>query len=106
MSATASASVQQGPVIETAQGRVRGNSADGVNIFKGIPFARAARFQSPQPVAPWSGTRDALALGPSAPQPKRAAEVAWWNWLSGGQPQSEDCLVLNVFAPASTAGRK
>jgi para-nitrobenzyl esterase len=99
-------SVQQGPVIETAQGKLRGASIDGINIFKGIPYARSARFQPPQPVASWSGVRDALALGASAPQPKRAAEVPWWNWISGRQPQSEDCLVLNVFAPASTAERK
>jgi para-nitrobenzyl esterase len=50
--------------------------------------------------------RDALALGPSTPQPKRAAEVPWWDWITGRQPQSEDCLVLNVFAPTSAIGRK
>ena len=106
MSATANMSVQPDPVIETTQGRLRGASIDDVNVFKGIPYARSARFQSPQPLAPWSGIRDALALGSSAPQPNRAAEVPWWNWLSGGQPQSEDCLVLNVFAPRSAVGRK
>ncbi len=106
MSTTTNASVQKGPVIETAQGKLRGTSVDGVNVFKGIPYARSTRFQAPAPAEPWSGTRYALALGPSAPQPKRAAEVPWWNWLSGGQPQSEDCLVLNVFAPGSVVGRK
>jgi para-nitrobenzyl esterase len=93
-------------VVETAQGRVRGATSDGVNVFKGIPYARSARFRPPQPLQPWPGTRDALALGPSAPQPKRAAEVSWWAWIGGKQPQSEDCLVLNVFAPVSAVGRK
>ena len=97
---------QHSPVIETAQGKLRGVTDDGVNIFKGIHYARAARFQPPQPVEAWSGIRDALALGPSTPQPKRAAEVPWWNWITGRQPQSEDCLVLNVFAPESAVGRK
>ncbi len=106
MSATASASVQHGPIVETAAGKLRGATIDGVNIFKGIQYARSDRFQPPQPVAPWSGIRDALVLGPSTPQPKRAAEVPWWDWITGRQPQSEDCLVLNVFAPASAIGRK
>jgi para-nitrobenzyl esterase len=97
---------QNDTVVETAQGKLRGATSDGVHVFKGIPYARSARFQPPQPVPSWSGTRDALALGPSAPQPKRAAEVSWWAWVGGRQPQSEDCLVLNVFAPASADGRK
>lgn len=104
MSAIASASVQERPVIETALGKLRGATVDGVNIFKGIYYAHAARFQPPQPVAAWPGVRDALAFGPSTPQPARAAEVAWWDWITGRQPQSEDCLVLNVFAPASASG--
>jgi para-nitrobenzyl esterase len=106
MSQAASASVQESPVIETALGKLRGATVDGVNIFKGVHYAQAARFRPPQPVAAWPGIRDALALGPSTPQPKRAAEVPWWDWITGRQPQSEDCLVLNVFAPTSASGRK
>jgi para-nitrobenzyl esterase len=86
MPETANVSVQHGPIIETAQGKLRGTFTGEVNIFKGIPYARSARFQPPQPVAPWSGTRDAVTLGSSAPQPKRAAEVPWWDWISGRQP--------------------
>jgi len=93
-------------IVETAQGKLRGAVTDGINVFKGIPYARSARFQPPQPEQPWSGTRDALALGPSTPQPKRTAEVSWWAWIGARQPQSEDCLVLNVFAPASATERK
>ena len=103
---SAGQSDQDYAVVETAQGRLRGVASEGVNVFKGIPYARSARFQPPQPVPSWSGTRDALALGPSTPQPKRTAEVSWWAWVGSRQPQSEDCLVLNVFAPASAAGRK
>ena len=46
--------------------------------------------------APWTGTRDALAYGPTAPQTRDGSERR-----RERPPQSEDCLVLNVFTPAS-----
>jgi len=59
-------------VVTTRQGKVRGSVADGVNSFKGIPYAAppfgANRLRSPQPVEPWSGVRDALNFGPKPPQ--------------------------------------
>jgi len=55
-------------VIKTAYGAVRGSIADGVNTFKGIPYAAPPfgpnRLRPPQPVEPWSGVRDALTYGP------------------------------------------
>ena len=60
------------PVVKTRYGEVRGSVADDVNTFKGIPYAAppfgANRLQPPQPVAPWSGVRDALTYGPKSPQ--------------------------------------
>ena len=70
---TAGQDARQNTIVETMQGRLCGATTDGVNVFKGIPYARSSRFQPSQPVEPWSGIRDALALGPSTPQPKRAA---------------------------------
>jgi para-nitrobenzyl esterase len=101
---------QTEPIVETAQGRLRGKADGAVLVFKGIPYAQstagAGRFKPPRPIDPWPGIRDALALGFSTPQPKRAADVVWQRWIAGRQPQSEDCLVLNVFAPASAADGK
>jgi para-nitrobenzyl esterase len=47
------------------------------------------------PVVPWNGVRDALSLGPVAPQPGLAA-----------RKHSEDCLHLNVWTPAIGGGRR
>src|SRR4051812_17012869 len=54
-------------VVETVSGKVRGLNERGVGIFKGIPYAAAPiaeyRFRPPPEIAPWTGTRDALAYG-------------------------------------------
>lgn len=59
------------PIVKTRYGDVRGNAADGVNAFKGIPYAAppfgANRLRPAQPVEPWSGVREALTYGPKPP---------------------------------------
>ena len=56
-------------VVKTEYGEVRCSVTDGVHIFKGIPYAAPPfgtnRLRPPQPVAPWSGVRDAFTYGPS-----------------------------------------
>ncbi|MBT2304868.1 carboxylesterase/lipase family protein [Variovorax paradoxus] len=95
--------------MNTATGRLRGRTEGGVRVFKGIPYgastADANRFRPPQPVQPWTGVRDAVEFGASAPQGPVARDLLYWY----GQtlPINEDCLTLNVFTPrASTASRK
>ena len=98
---------------ETAFGRVRGVDLDGVKIFKGIPYGASTagnrRFLPPENPARWTGVRDALEYGPSAPQrepgvdrgPSALAVAA-----AGLPAEGEDCLRLNIWTPAVGDGRK
>jgi para-nitrobenzyl esterase len=104
--------------VETAFGKLRGVDNNGIKIFKGVPYgastAGANRFMPPAEPADWSGVRDALAYGHSAPQgdpdalppPPGALTISGENLPAEG----EDCLVLNVWTPAvgaaGDAGRK
>jgi para-nitrobenzyl esterase len=82
-------------------GVVVGASEDGVSAFRGIPFAAPPvgplRWAPPKPAAHWSGEREALKSGPPCVQPGKPGVPN-----EGGVEEvgSEDCLTLQVFAPA------
>lgn len=89
-------------VVNTRYGKVRGHINDGVNTYKGIPYAAppfgANRLRPPQPVEPWSGVRDAFSYGPKSPQPlypPQVLELLPPEFSTGG----EDCLTLNIWSP-------
>jgi para-nitrobenzyl esterase len=77
----------------------------GVRSFKGIPFAAAPsgdlRWRPPQPAAPWAGVRTAHQFGPRAMQLPVFGDM---NFRSNGM--SEDCLYLNVWAPAEPTAER
>ena len=62
---------------ETTFGKVRGVDNNGIKTFKGIPYGAsttgANRFMPPVDPAKWTGERDALEYGHSAPQRDPAA---------------------------------
>jgi para-nitrobenzyl esterase len=100
-------------VAETTCGRIRGTEIQGIRIFKGVPYgastAGANRFMPPAAPAKWTGIRDALAYGPSAPQTEpgvRRSTSAIAVAAAGLPAESEDCLVLNVWTPAVGDGKK
>lgn len=85
------------PIATTGSGRVVGRNDNGIASFKGVPYARPPvgplRWTLAVPPEHWSGVRDASAFGPRCIQsgPAVPAEAI----------QSEDCLTLNVWAPAN-----
>lgn len=83
-------------VVAIAAGKVEGVALPGLRCWRGVPYARAGRFEAPLPVAPWTGVRPAQAFGKQCPQ------------LMGGkikpgqfdsETHGEDCLHLNIYVP-------
>lgn len=86
-----------GTLVETDRGTVRGRDHGAYLTFEGIPYAAppvgALRWRPPQPAPRWDGVRGATA--PGAPCVQLPAIGP------GGPSGSEDCLHLNLTAPAS-----
>ena len=91
--------------VSIENGRVAGIVEQGVESWKGIPFARpplgALRWRAPQPVPRWRGVLQATTYKHDCmqlPFPSDAAPL--------GMPPSEDCLYLNVWRPAALSKTK
>ena len=95
--------------VETSYGRLRGSQAEGVCVFKGIPFAKPPvgdlRWRAPQRLAPWPGVRDALQFGPCAIQSTMPGDVGELIGIAT-HGTSEDCLYLNIWTPATDAAKR
>jgi para-nitrobenzyl esterase len=98
---------------ETTFGKIRGIDNNDIKTFKGIPYgastSAANRFMPPSDPEKWTGVRDALEYGHSAPQRDPAARPPAPGALtvSGANlpSEGEDCLVLNVWTPAVNDSR-
>jgi para-nitrobenzyl esterase len=92
--------------IKVDGGQIAGTTANGVRVFKGIPFAAPPvgdlRWKAPQPVVAWDGVKAADTFGPQCMQQPYPASSPY---AGAPQPTSEDCLYLNVWS-AATAGEK
>ncbi|KAI0030033.1 carotenoid ester lipase precursor [Vararia minispora EC-137] len=99
------------PTVKLDDAVFTGKTVGRVSHFLGIPFAQAPtgdlRFRLPAELPPYEGNRMAQSFGYSCPQqrialPERTPADAV-NKLADllGNPQSEDCLTLNVVKPAN-----
>lgn len=99
---SAEQAAQSSPEVDLPAGRFRGIAEGGLAVFKGVPYAAppvgALRWRPAQPHPGWSGTRDATAFGPSAPQLYREGGDQVLG-THGSPPFDEDCLTLNVWTP-------
>lgn len=93
-------------VVETGYGPVRGThdyrSGNRVTVWRGVRYAAPPigdlRWRSPQPPQPWTEVADATTFGPVSPQPRSPIP------MGPGTRADEDCLFLNIWAPARASG--
>ena len=86
-------------IVDTKTGEIQGIKDEGIEIFKGIPYAERVvgdlRFKPPVPAKRFPGVFLATEFGPICPQ-----EISP-KLLNQPNPQSEpDCLNLNIWTPS------
>ena len=94
------------PEVKVAQGGLHGKLMNGgkVQAFLGIPYAAPPvndlRWKAPQPPVRWRGVRDATRYGAHCYQTHQFADMIFQD-----NGPSEDCLFLNVYAPADATNK-
>lgn len=98
---TASFPAGSGAIVNPPAGQLQGQFQGDVRVFRGVPYAMppvgTARWKPPAPMPRWDGVRKALEFGPQCLQPKSTGTTIY---ARDPVPTSEDCLTLNVWAPA------
>ena len=88
-------------ITETKSGKIQGIVDNNLEIFKGIPYAEPPvnelRFIPPIPKKPWTGVLETTKYSACAFQGYTELE----EWFGKYQPESEDCLYLNIWTPAT-----
>ncbi len=101
------------PAPETARTVAQGNvvgftAANGAHVWRGLPFAASTtgqnRWRAPRPAPRWKGVRKALHFSERCAQ--LTNEFDEDEGLEAGQViGSEDCLALDIYAPADAGTR-
>ncbi len=93
-------------LLATTSGPVIGVASAQGQAFLGIPYAAAPvgslRWHAPQPPAPWTEPRPARELGESCLQ-NLSLDAQTGKAGNGPFLGAEDCLTLNIYAPAEAA---
>ena len=92
---------ESAPLVAAPAGTLRGTAVGDIHVFKGIPYALPPtgplRWKPPVPAPIWKNTREATEFGFVCVQPKpQPGSIYAWD----PRPMSEDCLSLNIWAPA------
>jgi len=95
-------------VVQTtiSAGTLLGKRLNGIDIYKGVSYAQPPvndlRFEKPQPVIPWHGTREAFSPGASAPQLSASyPRLDMPPIVGNGWQKGSDYLTLNIWAPTN-----
>ncbi len=95
------AQAELGAMADPPAGRMQGLMEGNLRVFMGIPYAQppvgALRWRPPEPLPRWHGVRHATAFGPACFQPDNTLASVY---VEEPMPMSEDCLTLNIWAPA------
>ena len=105
---------QQQQPITIQSGKISGVAAESADVivYKGIPYAAPPvgdlRWKAPQPPQNWTGVRRCDQFGAASLQADREPGTFYWKefYQDGDPERSEDCLYLNVWAPADAQGKK
>ncbi|GLV55095.1 carboxylesterase [Dictyobacter sp. S3.2.2.5] len=96
-------------IVETRYGKVEGLTQEGMQVWKGIPYARpplgSLRLRAPQPPQAWSGVREAKEFSAIAAQPVNAMG-GFLGRNATPPPSGEDCLYLNIWSPAADGQKR
>ena len=100
------------PVVKVDGGSVQGILEEDVLIYKGIPFAAPPVGElfgkDLQPVQPWEGVLKADTFRAAAMQSAKDPDdpIYYREFFADGEPQySDDCMYLNIWAPAAAVGK-
>ncbi|WP_373055857.1 carboxylesterase/lipase family protein [Zunongwangia sp. H14] len=94
-------------LLNIKNGKIEGyhDAQKNLNVFLGIPFAKPPvgdlRWKAPQPLEAWNGIKSTKKFGPSPVQANVFSDMVFRR-----DGQSEDCLYLNVWAPAGKSKEK
>jgi len=98
--------MEKSNIIETKTGIIQGYKEEGLEIFKGIPFAEPPlgdlRFSPPVSKQSWDEMLNTTEYGPCSIQGSSGLE----EFLGRLEPESEDCLTLNIWTPAADSGKR